>query len=107
MGLKAYLVDIALVRSAAGLAAELHDLPFEPYAPVRQQLLNLIRYINQRREPAGLEPLGFDVLRYRRRIVKPFERVSSADDEILVATDESNEGFFSEGGLLRATRPLY
>ena len=106
-GLKAYLIDIALVRSAAGLAAELHDLPFEPYAPVRQQLLNLIRHINQRREPAGLEPVGFDVLRYRRRIVKPFERVSSADDEILVATDESDGGFFSEGGLLRATRPLY
>jgi hypothetical protein len=106
-GLKAYLIDIALVRSVAGLAAELHNLPFEPYAPVRQQLLNLIRYINQRRASANLERLSFDVLRYRRRIVKPFERVSSADDEILVATDESGQGFFSQGGLLRATRSLY
>jgi len=106
-GLKAYLVDVALHRSAGGLAAELYSLPFEPYAPVRRQLLNLIRYINQRREPARLEPVGFDAIRYRRRIVKPFERVSSADNEILVAADESDQEFSSEGALLRATRPLY
>jgi len=107
LGLKAYLVDVTLHRSAAGLAAELHSLPFEPYAPVRRQLLNLIRYINQRRERARLEPVGFDAIRYRRRIVKPFERVSSADNEILVAADESDQEFFSQGALLRATRPLY
>ena len=83
------------------------NLPFEPYAPVRRQLLNLIRHINQRRKPAGLEPIGFDVLRYRRRIVKPFERVSAADDEILLAADQSDQEFFSGGALLRATRPLY
>ena len=57
-------VDVALYRSAGGLAAELHNLPFEPYAPVRRQLLKLIRHINERRKPAGLEPIGFDVLRY-------------------------------------------
>ena len=71
-GLKAYFEDIALHRTAGQLAAELADLPFEPYAPVRQQLLNLIRYINRRRETANLEPVSFSVLRYRRRIVRPF-----------------------------------
>ena len=71
-GLKAYFEDIAVHRSAVQLARELADLPFEPYAPVRQQLLNLIRYINQRRKAANLEPLSFSVLRYRRRIVRPF-----------------------------------
>lgn len=106
-GLKAYLVDIALARSVAGLAAELHNLPFEPYAPVRQQLLNLIRHINKRRTSASLEPVGFDVLRYRRRIVKPFERLTPASNEILVAADESEPKFFSQGALLRATRSLY
>ena len=105
-GLKAYLVDIALTRSVAGLASELQNLPFEPYAPVRQQLLNLIRHINHRREPAGLERIDFDVLRYRRRIVKPFERVLSADNKILVTADESDKEIFSQGALLRATRPL-
>jgi hypothetical protein len=71
-GLRAYLEDIALHRSARQLAVELADLPFEPYAPVRQQLLNLIRYINHRRQTANLEPVSFSVLRYRRRIVRPF-----------------------------------
>jgi hypothetical protein len=71
-GLKAYFEDIALHRTVDRLAAELTDLPFEPYAPVRQQLLNLIRYINRRRETAHLEPVGFSALRYRRRIVRPF-----------------------------------
>lgn len=71
-GLKAYFEDIAVHRSAGQLAVELAILPFEPYAPVRQQLLNLIRYINKRRKAANLEPLEFSVLRYRRRIVRPF-----------------------------------
>ncbi|NLE57769.1 MAG: hypothetical protein GX616_05365 [Planctomycetes bacterium] len=71
-GLKAYFEDIALYRTTRQLAVELADLPFEPYAPVRRQLLNLIRYINRRRETGNLDQLGFSVLRYRRRIVRPF-----------------------------------
>jgi len=71
--LKAYLLDIATHRSAEYLAAELFCVPFEPYAPVRQQMLLLIRHINRRRESARLEPLPFGVIRYRRRIVRPFE----------------------------------
>jgi len=74
-GLKAYFEDIAPYRTVGRLAAELVDLPFEPYAPVRQQLLNLIRYINRRRETASLKPVTFSVLRYRRRIVRPFGTV--------------------------------
>jgi len=74
-GLKAYFEDIALYRTTHQLAAELAELPFEPYAPVRQQLLNLIRYVNQRRKTASLEPVGFSALRYRRRIVRPFGTV--------------------------------
>ena len=61
-GLKAYFEDIASAGRPANWRAELADLPFEPYAPVRQQLLNLVRYINQRRKAANLEPLGFSVL---------------------------------------------
>jgi len=74
-GLRAYFEDIALHRTAGQLAAELGDLPFEPYAPVRQQLLNLIRYINQRRKTARLEAVDFSALRCRRRIVRPFGTV--------------------------------
>ena len=74
-GLKAYFEDIAPHRTVSQLASELAGLPFEPYAPVRQQLLNLVRYINRRRHAASLEPVGFSVLRYRRRIVRPFGTV--------------------------------
>jgi hypothetical protein len=72
-GLKAYFLDIAVHRTADALAGELYYLPFEPYAPVRQQLLNLLRYINQRRVAASLEPVSIRAIRLRRRIVKPFE----------------------------------
>lgn len=71
--LKAYFLDLALRKNTESLGRELYQLPFEPYAPVRQQLLNLIRIINLKRHQAGLEKIAADVLRYRRTIVKPFE----------------------------------
>ncbi len=70
---KAYLLDLATRRSAAALAAEFRRMPFEPYAPVRQQLLNLLRLVNQARQTAGRDKLPPTVLRLRRQIVRPFE----------------------------------
>lgn len=72
--LKAYYLSEATRRSCQSLGRELYNLPYEPYAPVRQQLLNLLRLINEARHAAGLEQVGTEVLRYRRRIVKPFLR---------------------------------
>ena len=43
--LKTYFRENACRRSAESLGRELYNLPFEPYAPVRQQLLNLLRLI--------------------------------------------------------------
>ncbi len=74
--LLAYFLDIAQRRSAAELADDLYHVPYEPYAPVRQQMLTILRLINQSRKAAGLDTLGYDVLRYRRRIVRPFESVT-------------------------------
>jgi hypothetical protein len=71
--LKAYFLEMASRRRADELAKELYSLPFEPYAPVRQQLLNILRLMNHVRKAAHLEPLDPQVLRYRRRIVKPFD----------------------------------
>lgn len=78
-GLKAYFLDIAPHRTAEALASELLSLPFEPYAPVRQQLLNLWRHINRRRQAANLEPVSITAIRLRRRIVRPFEPVSETE----------------------------
>lgn len=70
--LKAHFLDIAARRSSERLAAEFYNVPFEPYAPIRKQLLNLLRLANRTRQTAGLEKLPPTVLRYRREIVKPF-----------------------------------
>ena len=70
--LRAYLFDIAIHRKASALAAEFYGLPFEPYAPVRRQLLNMLRLVNKRRKAAGYELLPYSVLHLRRRIVRPF-----------------------------------
>ena len=47
--------------------------PFEPYAPVRRQLLAIVRRVNECRAAAGLERLPYSVLRLKRRIYRPFE----------------------------------
>ena len=54
-------LDLATKRSKEHIVAEFRRLPFEPYAPVRRQLLLLLRAVN------------------RARIEKGFEQVSQAD----------------------------
>ena len=54
------------------ISRELWNLPFEPYAPIRRQFLNLLRIINKHRRTAGLPAVPPDCLRLRRRIVKVF-----------------------------------
>ncbi len=51
--LKAYFLDLALHRSAERLGSELARLPFEPYAPIRGQLLAVLRAVNRERKRAG------------------------------------------------------
>lgn len=69
--LLAYFKDIALRRSAEELGKELYNLPFEPYAPIRRQLLRILLTVNKIRKAAGLDALKYDVIRYRRDIVTP------------------------------------
>jgi hypothetical protein len=54
------------------LEGALRSLPFEPYAPVRRQYLELLRLVNKRRKAAGLAVAPFTALRLRRRSVLPF-----------------------------------
>ncbi len=70
--LKAYFCDRATRDSAEHLAAQLYSLPFEPYAPVRQQVLKLLAIVNKRRKTAGLSAVPLSAIRMRRRIVRPF-----------------------------------
>lgn len=71
--LKASLLDKATLRSAESLAMAFYRAPFEPYAPVRRQLLNIWRAVNQARRRANRSPVPIEALPLRRRIVRPFE----------------------------------
>jgi hypothetical protein len=72
LGLKARLLELALHRSVEALAREFAGLPFEPYAPVRRQFLNLLRAVNRERARAGYELVPSTVLRLRRRPIRVF-----------------------------------
>jgi hypothetical protein len=79
--IKALLLETATHRSADNLALAFYRLPFEPYAPVRRQMLNLLRAVNRARRKAGFAPVPVEVLPLRRRIVRPFGPESSAREQ--------------------------
>jgi hypothetical protein len=69
----AYFLSIACHRRPDALAAELYALPYVPYAPVRKQLLKLLRLINGKRQAAGYSKISPTCLRVKREIVRAFE----------------------------------
>jgi hypothetical protein len=71
-GVKAYFLNIALHRRADFLAGEFATLGFEPYGPVRAQLRNILRAVNEARRTAHYDVLPLSVIRFERRIVKAF-----------------------------------
>jgi hypothetical protein len=71
--LRARLLGRCCHLSAEALGRDLWNVPFEPYAPVRKQLLKLLRAVNEKRRQAGLSKIPPTVLRLRREIVRPFE----------------------------------
>jgi hypothetical protein len=89
--LKAWFLDMATHRSADNLALEFYRLPFEPYAPVRRQLLNLLRAVNSTRRKAGFKPVPLEVLPLRRRIVRPFVETGSPTRTIACAHSITSE----------------
>lgn len=63
---------LATRRSSEDIAMAFYRLPFEPYAPVRRQLFNLLRVVNRTRRQAGYVRIPNEVLPMHRRIVKPY-----------------------------------
>lgn len=70
----AYFLSIACHRRGEAMTEELISIPYEPYAPVRKQLLKLLRLVNAKRQAAGYAKLSPTCLRYKRQIVKAFEK---------------------------------
>jgi len=79
--LKAYFLDLATHRSADKLAVAFYELPYEPYAPIRRQCLNILREVNRARGRAGYRPVPTEVLPMRRRPVRPFLPLPLAREE--------------------------
>lgn len=73
-GLKSFYLDLATRSSIEHLLREFRRIPFEPYAAVRRQLLNVLRAVNRARKAAGFELLPVSALRLRRRAVKAFDQ---------------------------------
>ncbi len=71
--LKAYFADLAARRSRETLERELARIDFEPYAPIRRQLLTILREVHRVRKVAGYEPVVKPCFQFRRRICRPFE----------------------------------
>lgn len=69
----AYFLSIACHRRAETLSDELFALPYVPYAPVRKQLLKLLRLINAKRQAAGFAKIPTSCLRFKREIVRAFD----------------------------------
>lgn len=85
--LKSYLVGLATHRSVEALVAEFSHIAYEPYAPVKRQLFNILRAVNRARHVAGFEPVPVSALRLRRRIVKPFGVEDGREVEALAETE--------------------
>jgi hypothetical protein len=71
--LRAWLTAWATTRSTSDLARVFSELPLAAYAPIRRQLLLLLRAVNRSRAAAGLPPVPVEALPLRRRVVRPFD----------------------------------
>ncbi|MBX9626146.1 MAG: hypothetical protein K2X82_20275 [Gemmataceae bacterium] len=77
LDLKAGFLAKALSRTAEELVADFQATPYQPYAPVRRQLLEILRHVNRTREASGLPAVPVSALRLRRQIVFPFGKGNS------------------------------
>lgn len=76
----AHLDALARRRAPESLAAAIYNLPVEPYAPIRRQLLQLLKSANRTRQELGYAPLPLEILPLRRRVVRPFSDALSGRD---------------------------
>ena len=73
------------------MCQSLHSLPFEPYAPVQNQLRGLLRAVNRCRAVAGLERVPPEALRLRRTPVRPFEPRDSRESCVRFPTHPTTD----------------
>lgn len=84
LDLRAWFSERALRDSPDQLAKAFHNLPIAPYAPVRRQMLMMLREVNRVRKVAGRKQLSDEILPLRRRVVRPFEELARDGDSALM-----------------------
>jgi len=72
LDLRAWFSERALRDSPDKLANAFYQLPIAPYAPVRRQMLMMLREVNRVRKVAGKTQLPVEILPLRRRVVQPY-----------------------------------
>lgn len=70
--LKAFFLQRAYCRSAENLASDFARVPYARFAPIRRQLLTILRLVNRSRSKMGYEQIPASALRLRREIQRPF-----------------------------------
>ncbi|TWT99062.1 hypothetical protein Pla100_22380 [Neorhodopirellula pilleata] len=73
--LKAHFESIAVHRSVENLVAEFAKVTYARYAPIRRQLLNILRQVNNLRQRQSFTKLPHTVLNLRRSVVKVYANV--------------------------------
>ena len=77
--MKEKFIHAAVRETSESLSSRFGSLPFEPYAPVRRQLLTLLACVNRVRLRAGMEPIAVTAVRLRRKPVRPFAPATAAN----------------------------
>lgn len=98
--LKATLIDAAARRGTAGVGGMLRTLNFEPYAPIRRQLLCLLRAANRELKERGCQPVGRDCLRFKRTVAPIFGQSPSVikSTEVAIQGDTGRSSAGSSPG---------
>ena len=89
--LKVQFTRVAVPSSMENLCQLFRALPFEPYAPVQNQLRGLLRAVNRCRAVAGLERVPREALRWRRSPVRPFGPKESSESVVLLSATPTTE----------------
>ncbi len=83
--LQAFFLERACRRSVENLSIDFGRIPYARYAPVRRQLLTLLKRANAARARVGYDPVPTAALRLRRKIVRPFDDEITGDDSAVAA----------------------
>ena len=71
--LKALFLERATHRSVENLRADFARIPYARYAPIRRQLLTILRAVNDARARMGYDPVPHTALQLRRTPIKVYK----------------------------------